>query len=281
MMKSAPSFAAATHNGSICALYGNNEKHSHLLTQRKATRWAGGSMICGKALQARSVTFLALLSLMCPIPLPTHAFLNTCRLSSHHARSFAVNSISTSASLRENQDEKYMALALIEAQASFAAKEVPVGAVLVSSEGQVLATGRNRVEATGDASAHAELECLRAAALGAARLGQGKWRMLNCTLYVTLEPCLMCLGAVQSFRVQRVVYGARSTLLGAIESYVKVLEQAPHPFHSTLEVKGGVHAAQCGDLMKRFFAERRLESERMATKVREAQREEKRCDTVT
>jgi len=159
----------------------------------------------------------------------------------------------------DEADERFMRLALVEAQAAFAAREIPVGAVLVSSEGQVLATGRNRVEATGDASAHAELECLRAASHGTDRQANGHWRMLDCTLYVTLEPCLMCLGAVQSFRVKRVVYGAHNTLLGAIESYIKVLEQAPHPFHAALEVRGGVQADECGALMKRFFAERREE----------------------
>ncbi len=153
-----------------------------------------------------------------------------------------------------------MRLALAEAEAAFAAHEIPVGAVLVSPTGDMLATGRNRVEATGDASAHAELECLRAAAQAGERVAQGHWRMLDCTLYVTLEPCLMCLGAIQNFRVKRVVYGARNTLLGAIESYVRVLEHGPHPFHA-VEVLGGVHAEECGGLMKRFFAERRLQQE--------------------
>lgn len=163
----------------------------------------------------------------------------------------------------DTDDDYFMQLALVEAQAAFAAQEIPVGAVLVSSEGQVLAKGRNRVEETGDASAHAELECLRAAASVAARRERekdGHWRMLDCTLYVTLEPCLMCLGATQSFRVKRVVYGARNTLLGAIESYVKVLEQGPHPFH-TLEVQGGVRAEECGGLMREFFVRRRQNKE--------------------
>ena len=127
-----------------------------------------------------------------------------------------------------------------------------VGAVLVSGEGEVLACGRNRVEETGDASAHAELECLRQAA----RLKRGAhWRMLDCTLYVTLEPCVMCLGSIQNFRVKRVVYGAKNHLLGAVESHVRILE-SPHPFHQ-VQVSGGVQADQCSLLMKRFFAARR------------------------
>ncbi|GAB5030021.1 trna-specific adenosine deaminase [Nannochloropsis oceanica] len=147
-----------------------------------------------------------------------------------------MNSTTTMTASLDDADERFMRLALVEAQAAFAAREIPVGAVLVSSEGQVLATGRNRVEATGDASAHAELECLRAASHCTDRLANGHWRMLDSTLYVTLEPCLMCLGAVQSFRVKRIVYGAPNIMLGAIESYIKVLEQAPHPFHACLEL---------------------------------------------
>lgn len=180
-----------------------------------------------------------------------------------------MNSTTTMTASLDDADERFMRLALVEAQAAFAAREIPVGAVLVSSEGQVLATGRNRVEATGDASAHAELECLRAASHCTDRLANGHWRMLDSTLYVTLEPCLMCLGAVQSFRVKRIVYGAPNIMLGAIESYIKVLEQAPHPFHACLEVRGGVQRDECGALMKRFFAERRLQSKILVEKERE------------
>lgn len=149
--------------------------------------------------------------------------------------------------------------------------EVPIGAVLVSPEGEVLSVGRNRVEATGDASAHAEMECLRAAAAAAWGREKGHWRMLDCTLYVTLEPCLMCLGACQSFRVRRVVYGARNRLLGAVESFLPVLER-PHPFHQ-VEAVGGVRAQECGALMKDFFAARRRETERNGTAMGKAEEE--------
>jgi tRNA(adenine34) deaminase len=79
--------------------------------------------------------------------------------------------------------------------------------------------------------------------------------MLNSTLYVTLEPCTMCLGAIQSFRVRRVVYGAKNRLLGAVESYVRLLEPE-HPFHR-VEVTGGVREEECARLMTTFFAARR------------------------
>lgn len=124
--------------------------------------------------------------------------------------------------------------------------------MLVNDEGDVIAEARNNVEALGDASAHAELECLRAAA----RLARSSsWRMNDTTLYVTLEPCLMCLGSIQSFRVRRVVYGAKNHLLGAVESYLRVLE-TKHPFHN-VEVSSGVLADECGQIMKDFFAARR------------------------
>lgn len=165
-----------------------------------------------------------------------------------------------------HQHHHYMGLALEQAEAAAAVGEIPVGAVLVSPEGAVLSVGRNRVEATGDASAHAEMECLRAAAASRAR-EEGHWRMLDCTLYVTLEPCLMCLGAIQSFRVRRVVYGAQNHLLGAVESFLPVLER-PHPFHQ-VEARGGVRAEECGALMKAFFARRRAEGWRVQNNQRE------------
>ena len=133
----------------------------------------------------------------------------------------------------------------------------------MNNDDEILASARNRVEETGDASAHAELECLRqAAALGR----ESNWRMVDCTLYVTLEPCLMCLGAIQGFRVKRLVYGARNHLLGAIESYIKVLDHR-HPFHE-VEVRGGLQAEECGALMKEFFAKRRIQPPRIGAAVR-------------
>ena len=154
-----------------------------------------------------------------------------------------------------SQDKYLMGLALDQARLAFDASEIPVGAILVLNDGQILASARNRVEEKRDASAHAELECLRQAA---ALHRDSSWRMSDCTLYVTLEPCLMCLGSIQSFRVKRLVYGARNHLLGAIESYIKVLDHR-HPFHE-LDVLGGVEAEECGSLMKDFFAQRRLQS---------------------
>jgi tRNA(adenine34) deaminase len=208
--------------------------------------------------------------LLQPPPLRPRPVRSCCQGQQHHdhvasTRAVVVsNAAAAAAADPDSQDQastaehelhyRYMALALEQAEAAAAAGEIPVGAVLVSPGGEVLSVGRNRVEATGDASAHAEMECLRAASASRTR-EEGHWRMLDCTLYVTLEPCLMCLGAIQGFRVRRVIYGAKNHLLGAVESYLPVLER-PHPFHQ-VEARGGVRAEECGALMKTFFRSRR------------------------
>lgn len=112
------------------------------------------------------------------------------------------------------------ALLLPPAPQAAALGEVPVGAVLVSPSGQVLAAAHNRVESSGDPTAHAEMACLRAGAAAA-----GGWRLLGTTLYVTLEPCPMCAGALLQARVGRLVYGARNRLLGADGSWIAMLPQ--------------------------------------------------------
>ncbi|KAH8068063.1 deaminase [Aureococcus anophagefferens] len=122
------------------------------------------------------------------------------------------------------RDANFMGLALDEARRA-AAGEVPVGAVVVDdATGAVVAAAGNAIEATQDASAHAELLALRRAA--AAR---GNWRLANCTLYSTLEPCVLCMSACYAFRVGRVVYGAPDHRLGAAESWLNMAELG-HPF---------------------------------------------------
>lgn len=153
------------------------------------------------------------------------------------------------------QDWHLMKLAIRHAQAAYRDKEVPVGAVLVDGEGHVLAAAHNRIESLQDASAHAEVECLRKAA----KLRQN-WRLLDCTLYTTLEPCPMCLSAIQHFRVKRLVYGAPDLRLGACGTYVNLVK---HPFHS-LEVVRGVHEEECALLLRRFFQGLRTEKSRYA-----------------
>lgn len=151
------------------------------------------------------------------------------------------------------KDASFMKLALRHAQHAFRENEVPIGSIIVDEDGVVLAASRNRVEAHHDATAHAEIVAMRQAA----ELRKD-WRLLNCTLYSTLEPCPMCLSAMQSFRIKRLVYGAKDIRLGACGSHINLLEQK-HPFHS-IDVSGGLLAEESEGLLKRFFISRRQEN---------------------
>ncbi len=142
-----------------------------------------------------------------------------------------------------------MRRALALARRAEAAGEVPVGAVVVRG-GEVLGEGWNRPIARRDPTAHAEIVALRAAAAAA-----GNYRLPGATLYVTLEPCLMCAGALVHARLSRLVYGAQDPKTGAAGSR---LDAFALPFlNHRVEVTGGVLAAECGSLLKAFFAARR------------------------
>ncbi|MCW2936602.1 MAG: tRNA-adenosine deaminase [Actinomycetia bacterium] len=143
-----------------------------------------------------------------------------------------------------------MRLALAEATAAAGEGEVPVGAVILGPAGEVVARGRNRREADGDPTAHAEIVAIRAAA----RLA-GSWRLDGYTLVVTLEPCTMCAGAISAARISRLVYAAADPRAGAVGSLWDVLRDprvAPWP-----EVIGGVLADECLGVIRSFFSERR------------------------
>lgn len=146
-------------------------------------------------------------------------------------------------------DSGFMQLAIEQARNAWRLGEVPVGAVVVK-EGVVIATGFNQPIAGHDPTAHAEIVALRATAM---RLGN--YRLPGCTLYVTLEPCAMCVGAMVHARLARVVFGAVDPKTGACGSVVDLfgIEKLNH--HTV--VTGGVMAEECGKLLKDFFAERR------------------------
>lgn len=147
-------------------------------------------------------------------------------------------------------DEAGLRLALTEAREAQAANEVPIGAVIIGREGAILARGQNRVIRDHDPTAHAEMVALRAA--GAAL---GNYRLERCTLYVTLEPCAMCAGAMIHARIERLVFGAFDPKAGAVGSVLSVLN---HPqLNHRIEVGGGILADECGDLLRRFFQTRR------------------------
>jgi tRNA(adenine34) deaminase len=146
-------------------------------------------------------------------------------------------------------DEDGMRAALREAHASLARDEVPIGCVIVH-DGMIVGRGHNRVEGLKDATAHAEI-----LAIGAASDALASWRLSDCTLYVTLEPCSMCAGAIVLARVTRVVFGARDPKAGACGSVLDVLRE-PRLNHRA-ELAEGVLADECGQLLRDFFTARR------------------------
>ena len=146
-------------------------------------------------------------------------------------------------------DTFWMSRALVHARTAAARAEVPVGAVIVRS-GHVLGEGHNRTVADADPTAHAEVIAIRQAAAVV-----GDWRLLDCTLYVTLEPCTMCAGSIVLARIPRVVYGARDPKAGMVDSLGDLLRD-PRLNHRC-EVTGGVLAEESGELLRAFFRERR------------------------
>ena len=143
-----------------------------------------------------------------------------------------------------------MEAALAEARDALGTGDIPVGAVVLDASGTVIARGRNRREADGDPTAHAEIVAIRAAARSV-----GEWRLDGLTLVVTLEPCTMCAGAITAARLSRVVFGAADPWAGAVGSLWDVVRDqrlAPVP-----EVIGDVLADECLNVIQRFFSERR------------------------
>ncbi|UGQ48635.1 tRNA adenosine(34) deaminase TadA [Massilia endophytica] len=149
----------------------------------------------------------------------------------------------------DSAEEGFMREALAEARKAWALGEVPVGAVVVK-DGEIIARGFNQPIAGHDPTAHAEIVALRAAAAVL-----GNYRLPGCELYVTLEPCVMCSGAMMHARLARVVYGAADPKTGACGSVVNLFEQERLNHHT--ETVAGVLAEECGNLLKSFFTERR------------------------
>ena len=146
-------------------------------------------------------------------------------------------------------DEEWMRRALAQARAALEHGDVPIGAVVVH-EGRVIGSGHNERERLQDPTAHAEVLALREAAAAL-----GSWRVLDSTLYVTLEPCAMCAGAIVLSRIPRVVYGTTDPKAGAVGSVLDVTGD-PRLNHRP-QMVGGVLAGECGDLLRAFFADRR------------------------
>ena len=146
-------------------------------------------------------------------------------------------------------DRQFMQQALDQAKLAAAAGEVPVGAVLVR-DGQVISTGFNQPITNSDPSAHAEMMALRAAASD-----ESNYRLPGSTLYVTLEPCTMCAGAMLHARVDRVVFGATDPKTGAAGSVLNVFSEKQ--INHQTQVEGGIMGEECGQILRDFFKERR------------------------
>ena len=158
----------------------------------------------------------------------------------------------------EPRHAQWMGLALAEARNALATGDVPIGAVVIGPDGTVLGSGRNEREALGDPTAHAEMVAIREAAarLRERRTQDGRrddgWRLEDCTLVVTLEPCAMCAGAVVLARIPRVVFGAWDEKAGAAGSVFDILRE--RRLNHWVEVYAGVRAPECATLLWDFFA---------------------------
>ena len=147
---------------------------------------------------------------------------------------------------QEESDEKFMRMALAEAREAMERDEVPIGAVIVSPRGMVIGRGHNLTEALADVSAHAEMQAITAAA----QMLGGKY-LQDCTLYVTVEPCLMCAGTIGWAQIGRVVFGAADEKRG----YRSFTSRSP--FHPRATVTSGVLGYECAELMRTFFKSKR------------------------
>lgn len=149
-----------------------------------------------------------------------------------------------------NDDKFYMRIALEEAEKALLEGEVPIGAVLVDDEGGIVACAHNLRESLNDATAHAEVVVIREAGKKL-----GRWRLTGCTLYVTVEPCPMCAGAIVMSRLGRIVYGVPDSKAGAVESLFNIPGN-PVLNHNP-KVRAGVLEDECREIMQRFFSRKR------------------------
>jgi len=150
-------------------------------------------------------------------------------------------------------DEDYMRLALEEARKAGAQDEVPIGAVLVQDD-RILASAHNAPIAGNDASAHAEMLAIRKAC---AKIGN--YRLTGAKLYVTLEPCVMCAGAILQARLSQVIFGARDPKAGAVVSLYQILSD--HRFNHQVHLSEGILRDECGEILSRFFREKRIRAD--------------------
>ena len=155
-------------------------------------------------------------------------------------------------------DKYWMQKALEQAQLAFDLDEVPVGAVLVSEHNHLIAAYHNSPISSLDPTAHAEVNVLRKAAKTL-----NNYRLINTTLYVTLEPCVMCVGAMLHARIKRLVYGAAEIKTGAVESRFQLLKENQH--NHIIEVTTGILAQPCANIMSQFFKNKRIQKKALTS----------------
>ncbi len=155
--------------------------------------------------------------------------------------------------LTENSREYYMSLALALAAEAAENGEVPVGCVIVNGDGNVIGRGRNRRIEKNDATAHAEMEAIREASSNL-----GDWRLDGCAMYVTLEPCPMCAGAIIMSRISTLVFGAREALTGSVGSVIDLFSEK---YGHSPAVFSGICSEECAGLLKNFFTGKRHKKE--------------------
>ncbi len=146
-------------------------------------------------------------------------------------------------------DEKYMLEAIIEAKKAAELGEVPIGAVVVYND-KIISRGFNKKESSKIATEHAEI-----VAINSACKKIGDWRLSNCTIYVTVEPCLMCCGAILQSRIKRLVYGVNNTKFGYVESIAKTLDSSKN--NHKVEITSGILEKECKELIQQFFIQKR------------------------
>lgn len=151
----------------------------------------------------------------------------------------------------QEEKEYFMAQALLEAEKSLAKNEIPIGCVIVK-EGQIIGRGHNAREELNQAIMHAEIMAIQEA-----NQAVGNWRLLDCTLFVTIEPCVMCSGAISLARLPEVVYGATNQKFGAAGSLYDILSD--HRLNHRVSLEMGVMADECAAIMQTFFRQRRAE----------------------
>ena len=162
-----------------------------------------------------------------------------------------IDPMELAARLLAEEDVRFMRMALREAEKAFEEKEIPIGCVIVK-DGTVIGRGHDQIEMLKDATAHAEI-----LAIGTAASALDNWRLDGCTLYVTLEPCPMCAGAILNSRISRVVFGSADTRFGGCGTTIDVL--TGNALNRAVSVTGGVLADECLGILKSFFQRMRLE----------------------